>query len=410
MRHFCLKSPRLRRGLAVVMFGVLLPVFIGFTALAVDTAMIAVAQGQLGTAADSAALAGAMQLADENRVRGATNLTTEITGANTEAVAFAQANKVLGASPVLSMNTSNATTGQIIVGYLDPKNPSSTLNTSSSLTSVFNSVQVTLYRDASHGGVVPTVFAQLMGFHGSSVTVSSTATAWPYQTSGFQANGSACANLLPIVLDMNTWLNMMPPSFQFLYMGQTLYGNAGPTTATDQYTYNTTNNTVTSGADGIYESLLYPVGSGSPGNWGTIKVGVSNNSTSTLNSQILNGITPTQLATFPGSTIALSGTDPPSITFGGNPGISAGIKSSLNAIIGQPVFVPIYDSNGGNGNNAWYRVIYFQPARILSVCFQGNPKYVIIQPCLASGPTLMSSHTPQQSWSAGGQIQVYLSR
>jgi hypothetical protein len=180
-------------------------------------------------------------------------------------------------------------------------------------------------------------------------------------------------------------------------------------TSTDQYTYNSSTNTVTSGADGIYESQLYPVSSGSPGNWGTIKVGVSNNSTSTLGAQIRYGITPGQLATFPNSTIQLDSTQtPPSITFGGNPGISAGIKDDLTAIIGKPVVVPIYDINGGNGNNAWYRVIAFQPARILSVSFQGNPKYVIIQPCLINDPTAIAGTA--QSWTQGGQVEVYLSR
>jgi Flp pilus assembly protein TadG len=64
------------------MFGLMLPVFIGFASLAVDTSMIAVARGQLSRAADAAALAGAQQLVTESRVRGATSLTTEITGAN----------------------------------------------------------------------------------------------------------------------------------------------------------------------------------------------------------------------------------------------------------------------------------------------------------------------------------------
>jgi len=226
---------------------------------------------------------------------------------------------------------------------------------------------------------------------------------------GFQASGSNSAGLLPIVLDMTTWLNMMPTTFAFQYEGNTVNGKAGPTTATDQYTYNASNNTVTTGADGIYESLLYPVSSGSPGNWGTIKVGVSNNSTSTLGAQIQYGITPAQLATFPNSTIQLdSSQSPPSITFGGNPGISAGIKDNLTAIIGQPRCIPIYDTNGGNGNNAWYRVIAFQPARILSVNFQGNPKYVIIQPCLINDPTVIRGTA--QSWTQGGQIYVFISR
>lgn len=409
MRPRIYQNPRFRRGVAAVLFGFMLPVFIGFVSLAVDTSMIAVARSQLSTAADAAALAGAQQLATEKRVRGATTLTTEMTASNNQALAFAQDNTALGVAPVLSTNIDNTSNGQIVVGYINPNNSSSTLNSSSNLSSQFNSVQVTLYRDGDHGGPVPTIFGQLMGFHGADLTVQSTATAQPFSVSGFQSNGSSNASLLPIVLDMTTWLNMMPTTFAFQYNGNTLYGNAGPTVATDQYTYNTSNNSVTSGPDGIYESLLYPVGSGSPGNWGTINVGVSNNSTSILSSQIQYGITPAQLATFPNSTIALDGTlTPPSITFSGNPGISAGIKSALTAIIGRPVVVPIYDLNGGNGNNAWYRVIAFQPARILSVNFQGNPKYVIIQPCLINDPTITRGSS--QAWTSGGQINVFLSR
>src|SRR4029078_1855628 len=125
----------------------------------------------------------------------------------------------------------------------------------SASTSKFNSVQVNILRDTSHGGSIPTVFAQLMGFRGTNVTVTSTATAQAYSISGFQAVGSLNANTLAIVLDKTTWLAML----------------AGSGQATDQYTYNSSTNTVTSGADGIYESKLYPVSNGSPGHTGTHK-------------------------------------------------------------------------------------------------------------------------------------------
>jgi hypothetical protein len=236
----------------------------------------------------------------------------------------------------------------------------------------------------------PRMFSAIWGSGTMSATASATAIAQT-SISGFQASGSLSANLLPIVLDKVTWQTMMA--------GQ----------STDQYTYNAATNTVTTGSDGFCESQLYPVGSGSPGNWGTIEVGVSNNSTSTLSAQILNGITPAQLATFPNSTIQLDQTQsPPSITFNGNPGISAGIKAALTSIIGKPVAVPIYDQNGGNGSNAWYRVIAFQPARILSVNFQGNPKYVIIQPATLNDPTGIPG-TPQ-SWTLGGLMSLQLTR
>jgi Flp pilus assembly protein TadG len=375
----------------VVIFAMVLPALIGFAALSVDMSLVTVARSQLSTAADAAALAGAMQLATENRVRGGTDLTAELTAANYKAVSLAISNSVLRATPVVNSNITNQSGGQIMVGYLDPTNPYSTLDSSAASTKLFNSVQVTMIRDASHGGKVPTIFAQLMGFQGAQVSVTSTATAQSYSISGFRATGSLSAGLLPIVLDKTTWQTMMA--------GQ----------STDQYTYNSSTNTVTSGADGITESLLYPVKNGSPGNWGTIKVGVSNNSTAVLGAQIANGITPAQLATFPNSTIQLDSTqDPPSITFQGNPGISAGIKDDLTSIIGRPVAVPIYDQNGGNGNNAWYRVIAFQPARILSVNFEGNPKYVIIQPALLNDPTGIPGTS--QSWTSGGLISLVLSR
>ena len=93
----------------------------------------------------------------------------------------------------------------------------------------------------------------------------------------------------------------------------------------------------------------------------------------------------------------------------GNPGISAGIKSALDAIIGKPVTIPIYDINGGNGNNAWYRVIAFAGVRIMAVNFQGNPKYVIVQPANVIDPTAIP-RAAQSSWTSGGVIEVYLAR
>src|SRR6476660_7865249 len=112
MRLVTCKTARFRRGAAAVMFGLMLPVFIGIVSLAVDTSMIAVARSQLSTAADSAALASAMALATENRVRGSTTLASEIATANTQALAFARNNTVIGSVPVVSANTNNAATGQ----------------------------------------------------------------------------------------------------------------------------------------------------------------------------------------------------------------------------------------------------------------------------------------------------------
>jgi hypothetical protein len=370
----------------------MLPFFLGLATLSVDLSVLAVARGQLSTAADAGALAGARKLADAYRLRLITDVSAQIGAANASASQFVLANSVLGQAPVIVQNPNNSPSGDIVVGYLDPANPSGALSTSTSNSANFNAVQVTTSRNSTHGGSVPSFFGKLMGYQGSNPSVTSTAIAQNYTITSFKSVNNLPANLLPIVLDINTYNQMM----------------AG--TTTDQYTWDPATQAVKNGADGVWETQLYPVSSGSPGNWGTIKVGVSNNSTSTLGAQIRSGITPAQLATFPNGTIVLDQSmTPPQITFGGNPGISAGIKDDLAAIIGKPVAIPIYDTNGGNGNNAWYRVVAFFGARILSVNFQGNPKYVVIQPALIDDPTA-NPGTTQSSWKAGGLIVVHLAK
>src|SRR3954454_24993588 len=96
---------RRRRGAAAMLFGLMLPVLIGLTGLSVDTAMLAAARSQLSTVADSAALAGAIKLATENRVRGATTLTAEIASANDAAQTFGLKNTVLAQAAVINQNT-----------------------------------------------------------------------------------------------------------------------------------------------------------------------------------------------------------------------------------------------------------------------------------------------------------------
>jgi hypothetical protein len=378
----------------------MLPLFLGLTALSVDVSVVAIARSQLSTAADAGALAGAVALADQARLQGITDLTNEINAANSAATKFVQANQVLGQTLVV-------TNGDTVVGYIDPRQqplpPNTPPDTSAANQSKFNAVQVTTARDSNHGSVVPGFFSKLMGFQGSSPSVTSTAIAQNFSIAGVTSNLNA--PLLPIVLDLPTYNNMI---------------SRNPSVISDQYTWNpaTTPPSVTNGPDGIYESVLYPVPSGSGGNWGTINVGVSNNSTSIISNQIQYGITPAQLATYPNSTIALDYTKtPPQIPFSGNPGISAGIESALNAIIGKPVTIPIYDptfGTGGNGNNASYTVVKFAVVRIMAVNFQGSNKYVIIQPALVNDPTAIphipGPNEPLPSWTEGGVLEVYLAR
>src|SRR5689334_3030083 len=99
------------RGKVLVMTAILLPAIMAFMALSVDVSVIATSKAQLTTVSDAAALAGAMQLADEYRVRGATDLSQEISDAQKQAKIVAQDNKVLNSVPVINDNSSNSSSG-----------------------------------------------------------------------------------------------------------------------------------------------------------------------------------------------------------------------------------------------------------------------------------------------------------
>jgi hypothetical protein len=101
---------------------------------------------------------------------------------------------VLGQSVLVNQNVANAAGGDVRIGYIDPTVPGAPFQTAPAFEPLYDSVQVVAQRSASHTGLVPTFFASLMGFRGGSVAVPSTATAQPYQITGFQTVGSQNAN------------------------------------------------------------------------------------------------------------------------------------------------------------------------------------------------------------------------
>jgi Flp pilus assembly protein TadG len=381
------------RGTTAVMFAVFLPLIVGMMALAVDTAVMTTARDQMSTAADAAALAGVQQLVTNNHLTANPNLSVEISAAQSHATSIGQSNSILGSNAMIAANSGNSSTGDVVVGYLNTASNTSTISPTSSQ-ALFNAVQVKITRDSSHGGVIPAFFSRLNGNTGTRMTVTATATALNYQVGGFTSVNGLSAMLLPIALDQSTYNAML----------------MGSGFATDQYNYNPSTGTVTPGTDGIFESQLFPLNIGSPGSWGTVDIGVTNNGTSTLGAQVQYGIAPAQLATYPNGTIQLSSsTNPPSIQFSANPGISAGIQSNVDAIIGQTRFIPIYSSVTGDGNNTTYTIVKFAGVRVMASNFQGNPKYIVVQPALVIDPTAIAS-TPEATWSAGGLISIHLAR
>jgi hypothetical protein len=134
---------------------------------------------------------------------------------------------------------------------------------------------------------------------------------------------------------------------------------------------------VTAGSDGILECNLFPQGTGSPGNRGTVLVG--GQGTSTLVSQIQYGLTASDLSSY-GGKLQLDCTG--NLYLPAKPGISAGTKSALAAIIGQTRIIPIFASCSGNGANCTYDIVQFVGIRVLDVNLTGSmsSKHLTVQP------------------------------
>ncbi len=365
MNKFIKPAPR---GQILVLSGVLLFAFFGLVALAVDTGVIAMARARLQTVADAAALAGARQLVRDRRLSSTiTDLTPEMEAATSQAITIGQHNYVLDQKAVI-------TPSDVVIGYLDPNNPSDTLHTGASDALRYNSVQVTASRSSDRVGVVPAFFSSLLGYGGSNISVTSTATINLYQIKSYKIYNNLNANLSPIVMSLTNYNEMMN-------------GTPGP--------------------DGVHESVSYPVQDVTGSNWGTLNfIGNGGNGTSTLFSEIDNGVPPGELSNLPtwyyaANTDIISSTE---------------LNSHLNSLKGYPVAVPIYDfDNGENGTNLQYHVFAYAIIRFVEVDLPtppGNLVYVRVQPAVGDDPTAFPDTTANglNLWTQGGQIVLHLSR
>jgi hypothetical protein len=270
----------------------------------------------------------------------------------------------------------------VTVGYIEnPKDPTSPLLTSG-YTQTPNAVKVKIRYDGMQNSKIPLFFAPVLGVDSSAIQAEATA-ALIGNFSGFKApgDGSNC-NLLPFALDETTWNSLM--------------AGAG----SDSYRYNDTTGSVTTGSDGVKEVNLFPQGTGSPGNRGTVDIGSSNNSTADIARQIVYGISPCDFA-YHGGSLQFDASG--KLYLNGDTGISAGVKDELASIIGQTRIIPIFRSVSGPGNNATYTIVKFVGIRMMYVKLTGSmsSKQVMVQPApvIVKGGLTGTSGSTQYVWS-----------
>jgi Flp pilus assembly protein TadG len=364
MRHRNANTYDSRQGTVAVLACFLMIGMLGLVAFAVDLGYMANSQTELQRTADATALAACEQLRTFSATPG-TPLSNSTCAADVTTVAshYAALNPVCGSSPQLASS-------DVVVGYMaNPGQQGATIDTTS--TNSFNAVQITVRRSAGNNGLVPAFFSKIFGQTGEAAAATSTA-AFLGNASGYgipttgTGPGGGTGNLmfLPYSLDLGTWNALL----------------AG--TGSDVWKWDETTQQVVAGSDGILECNLFPQGTGSPGNRGTVTVG-SNNGTSNLVRQIEYGLSASDLAPY-GGKLQLDSTG--NLYLPANPGISAGTKSALASIIGQTRIIPVFSSVSGNGANANYDIVEFVGIRVLDVNLTGSmsSKHLTVQPAWVS--------------------------
>ena len=233
-------------------------------------------------------------------------------------------------------------------------------------------------RQSWSNGELPLFFGGLTGRDSQSLQTTATAAMFS-QIIGFnEPESGESIGILPIALDM--------PSWEAAVNG----------TSEDDYAFD--GGVVGDGSDGVFEANLYPKGTGSPGNRGTVDIGGANNSTNDLSRQVLHGISRQDLIDL-GKPLKFDANG--ELELNGDTGISAGIKDELAALIGKTRIIPIFTRVQGNGNNAQYTIVRFEGVRILDVKLTGpkSQKRVMIQPAkvIARGTIIDFSGTTYSS-------------
>ncbi|NUQ61326.1 MAG: hypothetical protein HUU20_02490 [Pirellulales bacterium] len=345
-----------RAGNVLVLTAVMMIVMFALLAMAVDIGYLHVVGSELQRSADAAALSAAWELVGQGTVLGGGDPYSAAEQARAVAAEYTGKNVVGGISPVLAE-------GDAEIGYI--RDPQTDLALDSTDPSRFNAVTVRVRRTSESNGEVPLFFARVLGFDSQGLQADATAM-YINNFGGFRPPTGEGGNLmmLPFALDRQTW--------------QLMLAGGGE----DGWTWDEEDRELVSGADGVREINLFPQGTGSPGNRGTVDIGPSNNSTSDIARQILEGVTVEDMQALSDAGRSLEFDANGELFLNGDTGISAGVKDELDDIKGQPRVIPVFDRVQGPGNNAEYTITQFVGVRIVEVKLTGkmSGKRVMIQP------------------------------
>lgn len=322
-------TPR-RRGAIAVLTAVMIVILVGVLAFSIDYGFVLKARVDLQRAADAAALAGAQDLVPDND--------------GSQDVEQVRATARMYCGKNLSDESFSISDADIRIGRYDRNEIYSGLLLLNSGT--YDTVQVTLRRNGTENPKVPLFFARLLGLREAAI------------------EASAAAIL---------------PEAQLLPPGAPILPFATPKTLWDELQTGETWSAYGNGR------LTDENGDRLPGNWGTLDVGATDNSTSTLNDQILNGLRQSDLDALYDSgriqqTTHIDGLEP--AWMNGDTGLSSGVKNSILEVHGEKRLVPLYDALGDtrNGENLELRIVGWGVVKIIDSHWGGaNNTRVVLQ-------------------------------
>lgn len=341
---------RTRRGHVIALVVILLVFLVGMVAFAIDTGYIAATRTRLQGTSEAGALAAAGKL------------TTWPGQAVPETSARSEARKFVTLNEPLSVRDQDLR----LVRYNPLKPASERLATAYSVASPPNAVELTLRRDDLANGRLQLSFGPVLGH--SAADIRTKATAYILPAKGIKAG----APLLPYVMQID---------YYFACVGQQRYGVDGKLIeVADDYTVHP-NGSVTSGADGVFECVLFSSKQNAPGNFGSLDIGSASNGTPELHRQILRGPTTSDFEEDDFRIkVAADGALYTPVNLGGDTGLSTSTKHAFEMTFGEPRIVPLYDTVEGTGDGAVYHVIGYAAITVLAVDFNGTPKRLWIQP------------------------------
>ena len=383
-----MKNPvQTQNGSVLVLFAISITMIFVITAIVMDLGYIVLTKSELQNAADAAALAGVLELIDEDALERTFNQVDDISDARDVSQSYSRFNRAAFSNVALDRNDANTVEGGIVVGYIDNPNSQSSAFETANL-SRYNSVQVTAKRAPEINGTLDLLLGAFSGL--TEISVQSTAIASiEDRVIGFDVNGDDTLMMLPFSIYVDAWDAVYDPNF--------VETENCPILIEDKYSVHD-GVVYKNCADGIPEIKLYPSNEdvcglpSSPGNFGTIDLGQENNSTDDLRRQIVDGITAADLVSMGG--MIMSDPDGDGIFtkwVDGDTGVSSSIRTPMQEIKGEPRLLPLHRDLVGTGDNAQYEICRFVGINVMDVKMTGAlaSRYIIVQPAQVLEPTAM---------------------